>query len=109
MSNRISWKKLVKAIPSKVQISAKVSYDVVWQKDIVDTKGNHLYGLTDLNNHIIFIRMDMAPRLTVETFLHEVTHCFSEEYNLNLTETQVLAIEHAIPYLIKKNNLFKEE
>lgn len=109
MSNRINWRKRVSQIPSKVQIAPKIFYDVVWQKEITDTKGNHLYGLTDLTNRVITIKMDMTPRLTVETYIHEITHAVSEEFNLGLTENQVLKIEHAIPFLLKGNNLFKEE
>lgn len=109
MSKRINWKSLVKKIPSSVQIAPKIVYQVVWQKEIVDTKGNQLYGLTDLNNHIITIKMDMSARLTVETYIHEVTHAISEHYDLGLTENQVLKIEHAIPVLVKSNNIFKEE
>lgn len=106
--SRINWKKKVSEIPSKIQIAPRLFYDVTWQKEIVDTKGNHLYGLTDLTNKIITIKMDMSPKLTVETYIHEVVHAFSEEYQLGLTENQVLKMEHTIPYIIK-NNLFKEE
>lgn len=106
--SRINWKKLVKKIPSKVQIAPKVFYDVVWQKEIVDTKGNHLYGLSDLTNKVITIKMDMPAKLTIETFAHEILHSFSEEYGLGLTENQVLKMEHAVPYILKKGNIFSE-
>jgi hypothetical protein len=107
--SRVNWKKLVKQIPSRVQIAPKVYYDVVWSKDLVDTKGNYLYGITDLTNRIITIRMDMSPKLTVETYFHELLHCYSEEFKINLTETQVLRLEHILPYVLKKDNLFKNE
>lgn len=106
---RVSWKHLVKQIPSRVQIGPKVFYDVVWSKDLVDSKGNYLYGLTDLTNRVITIRMDMSPKLTVETYAHELLHCFSEEFDINLTETQVLRFEHILPYLLKKGNLLSDE
>lgn len=109
MSKRINWKKLVTLIPSRVQIAPKVYYEVVWQKEIINSTGHHLYGVTDLTNKIITIKMGMPARLTMETYTHEVCHAFSEEYKLGLTENQVLAMEHALPYVLKINNLLKEE
>lgn len=100
---RINWKKEAKSIPSKVYIAPKVFYDVVWQKEIVDTKGNHLYGLTDLTNKVIIIKMDMPAKLTVETFWHEVFHACSEEFQINLTENQVLRLEHILPCIFRLN------
>jgi putative protein kinase ArgK-like GTPase of G3E family len=96
---RTDWKKKVRNIPAKVQIASKVWYDITWQKEIVDTVGNHLCGFTDLNNKIITIKMDMSPKLTVETFMHECFHAFSEEFELSLTENQVLGMEKMVPYL----------
>jgi hypothetical protein len=96
---KTDWKKKARNIPSKVAIAPKVSYDITFQKEIVDTVGNHLCGFTDLNNKIITVRMGMSPKLTVETFVHEVFHAFSEEFELNLTEKQVLGLEKIIPYL----------
>lgn len=95
----MNWKKKSKNIPARVQIAPKVAYEIVWQKDLQDTKGNVIYGLTDLNTKTITIRMDMKPKLTVETYIHECFHAFSEEFNLGLTENQVLGMENMIPYL----------
>lgn len=100
---RHNWKKKVRSIPARVQITPKVWYDVTWQKEIVDTKGNHLYGFTDLENKIITIKMNMPPKITCETYFHETIHAFSEEYKIGLTENQVLQSEHMLPYL---DNLF---
>lgn len=100
-----NWKKKMKSIPARVQIAPKVFYEITWQKEMADTKGNHLYGITDLDNRIITIRMDMSPKLTVETFFHECCHAFSHEFNLGLTENQVLGMERMVPYL---DGLFQE-
>jgi hypothetical protein len=96
---RTDWRRKARNIPAKVQVAPKVWYDITYQKEIIDTAGNHLYGFTDLNNKIITIKMDMSPKLTVETFMHECFHAFSEEFELGLTEKQVLGLEHIIPYL----------
>jgi hypothetical protein len=109
MGKRVNWKKKMSQIPSRVQIAPKVFYEVVWQKEIVDTKGNHLYGLTDLNNKIITVQMGLPARLTVETYIHECIHALSDAYGLGLTENQVLAMEKPLAYILKDNNLFKEE
>lgn len=109
MSKRANWKKKVAEIPSRVQVAPRIFYNIVWQKEIVDTKGNHLYGLTDLTNKVITIKMDMPAKLTIETYIHEYIHAVSEEYELGLTENQVLAMEHALPYVLKKGNIFKEK
>lgn len=109
MSRRINWKKQLVKIPSQVQVAPKVYYQVVWQKDLADSRGNFIFGLTDLDNKIITIRMDMKPRITVETYWHELQHAFSEEHKINLTENQVLRSEHTLPYLLMKNNVWNDE
>ena len=109
MSKRVNWKKRISEIPSRVQISKKTYYDVVWQKEITDTKGNHLCGMTNLNDKVITIKMDMTAKLTIETYIHEVIHSISDEYDLGLTENQVLKMEESLPYILKLDNIFKEE
>ncbi len=101
MSNRINWKKQVKTIPSRVQIAPKVWYDVVWQKEIINSKGERLCGVSNLTDKVITIQMDMPAKLTMETFYHELLHSFSEEHNLGLTENQVLSMEKTLPYILK--------
>lgn len=106
---RFDWKKKRKEIPGRVQVGPKSFYDVHWQEDLKDTKGNHLYGITDFDNKIITICMGMKPKITVETYFHELTHCFDHEFKIGLTEKQVLAIEHWIPYMFKDNNVWKKD
>lgn len=96
---KTNWKKKMKSIPARIQIAPKVTYEITWQKEIITPTGNHLYGLTDLDSKIITIKMDMSPKLTVETYWHEVCHAFSEEFQLGLTENQVLGMEKIVPYL----------
>lgn len=96
---RIDWRKKMRRIPAKVQIAPKIWYDVVWQKDMTNTKGTELAGTTDYDNKIITIDIGMSPKLTVTTYLHECFHAFSHEYNIKLTENQILGLENIIPYL----------
>lgn len=97
--SRINWKKKVRNIPAKVQIAPKVQYDITWQKEILNTKGDHLCGFTDFDNKIINIQLGMSPKLTAETAWHECLHAWSHHYNINLTENQVLALEKILPYI----------
>lgn len=109
MSKRVSWKKEVQRIPSKVELAPGIFYDIVWQSEIVDTKGNRLHGITDLTNKLIIIEMNQPARITLETYFHECFHGLSEELKLGLTETQVLNMEKAIPLFLKKGNFLKDE
>jgi hypothetical protein len=102
---RINWKEKVSNIPAQIHIAPKVVYQVTWQKKILDTKGNSLFGITDLDNKIITIKMGMSPKLTCETFFHECLHAWSEEFKIGLTEPQVLGLEYILPYL---DGLFKK-
>lgn len=102
----MAWSKLVKKIPAKVQISKKVTYNVRWA-DKLETKSYDLYGETDLNAKQITILKNMSPKQTIETYIHECLHAFSHEYEINLTENQILAMEKTFYYVLKNDNIFK--
>lgn len=97
----MDWRKKMRNIPAKVQIAPKISYDIVWQKEIKNTKGNELCGTADYDNRIITLSLNLSPKLTVITYIHECLHCFSNEFGLNLTENQILAMEKTFPYIDK--------
>lgn len=95
---KTNWNKLAKNIPTKVKIAAKTSYEVLLIKDF---HGEDTYGETRFDPKQIVLRTGMAPKLTTETYFHEILHAISNEYNIGLTETQVLNFEGSLPYLIK--------
>lgn len=97
----IKWQKLVKQIPYKVDLG--VVYEILWADEIV---GEVHRGETRLAYKQIVIAKNMTARLTVETYLHEVLHGLSNEYDLQLTETQICSIEKCIYKILKPNNLF---
>lgn len=101
---RIDWRSLQHRIPSRAQIAAGVYYDVVW---VSDFNGQDLCGTTTFDPKVITVKLGMSPKLTVETYLHEVCHAFSEEFDIKLTEAQILKMEKAMPYILKDDNLFK--
>lgn len=94
----MDWRKLMRRIPATVKIAPGITYQVTWQKKLVDTVGNDLYGSTDYENKIITIELGLSPKQAVVTYIHECCHAFSNEHGIGLTETQIQAIEKTIPY-----------
>lgn len=101
----ISWKSLIKRMPLEVKTSKDDIWPIVFVKDFVDGK---TLGETRFDPKQIAILMGQSDKQTIHTYLHEILHAFSETYGANLTETQILALEKGISYILKKGNLFKE-
>jgi len=105
-----NWRKLVKRIPSKVQIARKLFYDVVWVSEFRDNNGviNESYvGLCDKNKRIIYILNTLSNKEKVLTYLHELIHAFSDENDIGITERQVGLIEKkCLTFVIKSGNIF---
>lgn len=102
----VNWKKLLKRIPNKVQLSKNGEYEVVW----VDSfKDEDVVGETRFDRKQIAIKKKMSPRNTIITYLHEVAHGLSAEHEIEMTETQILALEKGLYYLIKDGNIFKKD
>lgn len=101
----ISWKSLVKRIPLQIKTSKKDVYDIVFVKDFLD--GNTL-GETRFHTKQIALLLGQSPKQTIHTYLHEILHAISDTYDAKLTETQILALEKAIDFVLRKNNIFKE-
>ena len=102
----VNWKKIRKMIPIRVQLSPKVYYEIVWVDDFVDgeTLGEMVTEIKQIR-----IKTNQSPKMTVVTYLHEFLHAVCNEYNVNLTETQILALEKAFYYVLKPNNLFDKK
>lgn len=103
----MNWKSLVKRLPHKPQVTAKVCYGVLSTPSIVG--GPDCYGVMRPDLKQITPLEGMTPKNKTLTYLHEVTHAFSEEYDLGLTETQVRKIEKALYYILKEGNILKDE
>jgi hypothetical protein len=102
----VNWKKLVKKIPNKVQLSKKGEYEIVW----VDSfKEKDVVGETRFDRKQIAIKNKMSAKTTIITYLHEVAHGLSAEHEIQLTENQILSLEKGLYYLLKDGNLFKED
>lgn len=101
----MNWKGLVKRIPHKLQVTSRVFYEVLSSPKIVG--GEDCYGVMRPDLKQIILTEGMTPKNRVTTYLHEVVHAFSEEYDIGLTEAQVQKIEKTVYYLLKEGNLFK--
>lgn len=101
----INWKYYFKRIPVNVQVSKNVKYDILWTKP--DPSLDHV-GRTHLDSRHIVVSTELGPRMAVHTYIHEFLHAASEEYEVGLTEKQVLALEKALYFVLKPGNLFKE-
>lgn len=102
----MDWKKLKRKIPHRVQIAKAAWYEVLYTDDFKD--GTTL-GETRFEQRQIVIKNGQSPKMTVVTYLHECAHAFSAEHEINLTETQVLALEKAFYYMLKFNNIFMDK
>lgn len=99
------WIKWVKKIPSTVQLSRKGKYEVVWTDTIKDD--TDVLGETRFDPKQIVIKNGQSPKETVHTYVHEILHAVSAEYDVNLTEAQVRKLEKALYYILKDGNIFK--
>lgn len=102
----MNWKKKVNEIPHKIQIGNKLFYEIVW----VDRFDNEqIVGETDFSKKQIRLKIDQSPKEKVMTFLHEVSHAFSDENDIGLTEAQICLLENKVfYYLLKSDNLFSK-
>lgn len=105
-SQRVNWKALKSSIPHKVQVSKDVFYEVCWIDNFSDPV---VLGETRLDNKQIVLKNNQSNSETVKTFLHELAHAVSHEYDINLTETQVQAVERSFYFILKPGNVFKNE
>jgi len=100
----VNWRKYLNRIPNFVRIDSRTKYEVVWIDDFAD--GNTL-GETRYDPPQIVLKKGLSPKNTVITYLHEIMHCASDSYNIELTESQILNMEGFFYYCLKNGNLFK--
>jgi hypothetical protein len=98
---KTDWVKLKSKIPHQVKIRTK-TYEVAWIDQFKDGK---TLGETRFELRQIILLNNMSPKMTVSTFFHEYLHAICHEYNVNLTENQVLALEKSF---ININSLILE-
>lgn len=82
----------------KVRITSKVSYDVLSSTCIEPDLGR-----CDPNTRQIIINPNQSDKEAELTFLHEIIHAVSFEYEIELTESQVVLLEKGLSKLFKLN------
>ena len=102
----IKWKTLEQAIPSKVRVKAKTPHIHIGYKALGEKNRLGEYWPTE---KIIWIEPMQKSKDVVCTYLHELIHCISDEYDIRLTEKQVLKLEEALPFILKKGNIFAKK
>lgn len=102
----VKWKKLVKQIPPRVQISRNLYYEVCW---IDNFSQENILGETRYDQKQIVIKKGLSPKLTVQVYLHEMLHAVSSAFGADLTESQVSSLEGFFYYALKNGNVFQEK
>lgn len=90
------------AIPSHVKTKSKRDYEVTFIDQFKDLKQ---LGECRQDPPQIVIKTGQSSKEEYSTFIHEVLHALSFDYDINLTESQVLKLEKALLNLLKLNKL----
>lgn len=94
-------KKKYPTIPAHTKVTNKRTYETLYTDDFKD--GNTM-GEARHEPPQIVIQKGHNERETFSTYIHELCHAADFEYNIKLTEDQVLKLEKAIMHILKLNN-----
>lgn len=98
----INWKSLSKRIPKKFKVGRK-TFKVQWVNEFPDKKQ---VGESDWNNKIIYLKKKQSKSELVHTYIHEVIHIVSDEFELKISEKQVRGLEKTLRFWIESGNIF---
>lgn len=103
----INWSRYYKLIPASVKIGNNV-YEILWcdefpkdQKQLGESRFDH--------SKQILININQPIKEAVHTYWHELLHALSFEYEANLSEKQVKALEKGLKNLLQSGNIFRKE
>lgn len=91
--------------PKKIKIGAhtiEIEYVKKLKYGEKDVNGLCMFG-----NRKILIKKGLHKQEKRDTYLHELIHCISDAYDLNLSERQVTVLTGEIISLINRNKLGK--
>ena len=77
-----------------------INYQVV-EKSSEEMEGR--LGLADFNTQTISINRDYSNQTKMIARWHETLHILSNDYNIKLTEDQVIVLTHALVALLEDN------
>jgi hypothetical protein len=89
------------AIPPRVRITARASYDVVFQDRIADDE--RCMGLCDFQKRTIYLASRLSETERLKTFIHECLHAISAEHGFELPHRTVYALEESLVKFLKLN------
>lgn len=89
----------MKSYPTKIRITRKVSYRVVWVAKFEE----EVYGETDKDAKTITIEMGLSPKKTKQTLIHEIFHAIEEEYGIAIPHFLIRLLEEPIYKLLTLN------
>lgn len=91
-------------LPSKVRITGKVSYEVIYCDDLgKDT----LAECRSAPLKQIALRNNLSNKELIKSFLHEVLHCIEFEYNISIPHKTIHDMEEGIYKILKLNGWLK--
>ncbi len=90
-------------IPSKVRITAKVTYEVLFTDEFL--AGPHLLGEMRPTEKQIVIKNGQSDTELAKTYIHELFHAISDENDIKLTEKQVRKLENAVYRFFRLNGI----
>jgi len=91
-------------IPKKVKLCG-ADFQIVFKRKLIDSDGNSLLGLCDVNNCVIFLQTGMESQKRFEVFFHEVLHAIDENMCFGLGEKKVNNLAIEIIRFIKDNKI----
>lgn len=107
MKPKINWHTFYSQIPSSVKIGQN-QYNVLYTDGFPDDPRQLGQSSFDEEKQII-INLNQPIKEFVHTYIHEILHCISYEYDVDLTERQVIALESALKDVVMPRNLFKKK
>jgi single-stranded DNA-specific DHH superfamily exonuclease len=103
----INWKRYYKLIPATVKLGDN-TYEICWVDEFPRDRKQLGESRFEESKQIL-INLNQPIKEAVHTYWHEVLHGLSFEYDAELTEKQVLALEKGLSSILKSGNLFRKE
>ena len=103
----INWKRYYKLIPASVKIG-KSTYEILWCDEFPKDRKQLGESRFDESKQIL-ININQPIKEAVHTYWHELIHALSFEYEADLSEAQVKALEKGLKNLLTDGNIFRKE
>lgn len=96
-----NYSRLRKNLPNKIRTKSRSSYELFWSTDFHfdQADGSKTYGITRYDPKQIVINSNQGDTETIHTVFHEFIHALSGDYEVGLTESQVMKLEKSFMYV----------